>query len=646
MAVVWGLSGCAPEPQAEWVEQPAPSGPCYEANLADGLSEDSTDELHDVFDCLNRTGSFDPLAELVDSLDSPTRSGEPAGVDLAHALVALADQDIDALALAGQGVDLLQDESHPVPQLLRVSVELLYGASWTRLSAGDVRLNAESSLDGGALRPLFPSLRFAAGALLDDNLVGAQALGDALASDAAKDLVYTGAAMAESQDRTLQGVLPDLPLHLGQAIERSRDASNDRWSGASGDSMRDIADALFVRTGNDGRMAIEHMADPLRGMLADYGLRGRIRFAVAQLDNGNHLDPLPPQLLYLAQVDAEGGTLQAGEDSALVALLRLLRDANTPMQCSLDLWVTSLDIDLGNLSVSLLETLAQQDPDTVETGVGLLGTVIGWSFSRSTLESIADSGVCPTLDRQMVADLESVDRFNDPETRDLLVALLALLEATYNDGDSHVPELVDVLATAYDFGAAQPLEEVLRDIGTHAIAYDLLELVPVILEPRAYIDESGFPDAIEPVDFEALWNIAEVVFTPRASGRTGVEEVAPALRAVLQQDGTWQAIGHVGALLQSGDAQTGEVAQLLPALVRTDPDLNLLDTLATLVGEPTVVAPLLRVVETPTVLDAAGSAELDAEGPLPFYARLVIGGTLDDALAWVDWIIDLLDDEG
>ena len=35
-------------------------------------------------------------------------------------------------------------------------------------------------------------------------------------------------------------------------------------------------------------------------------------------------------------------------------------------------------------------------------------------------------------------------------------------------------------------------------------------------------------------------------------------------------------------------------------------------------------------------------AELSAEGPMPFYARLVTGGTLDALLAWVDWSLSLL----
>ena len=51
------------------------------------------------------------------------------------------------------------------------------------------------------------------------------------------------------------------------------------------------------------------------------------------------------------------------------------------------------------------------------------------------------------------------------------------------------------------------------------------------------------------------------------------------------------------------------------------------------------------LAEHPEVIDALGRAELADEGPLPFYARLVIGGTLDAALDMLDWALDLLQEE-
>ncbi|MCB9793236.1 MAG: hypothetical protein H6741_10960 [Alphaproteobacteria bacterium] len=56
----------------EWQNQPAEAG-LLQANLLDGLSEESTDELHAVCDCLHRTGSMEPLGNTVDALDAPAR---------------------------------------------------------------------------------------------------------------------------------------------------------------------------------------------------------------------------------------------------------------------------------------------------------------------------------------------------------------------------------------------------------------------------------------------------------------------------------------------------------------------------------------------------------------------------------------------
>lgn len=635
------LSACAPADEGvEWQNQPAEAGPCYEANLLDGLSEESTDELHAVYDCLNRTGLMNPLGNTVDALDAPTRGGDPAGIELARLVNGLVGTDIDLLGLAGLGVDLLASDEEPVRAFAEISVELLYGTSYQQLTSGAVNLQAGSALDAGLVRPLLPGLRDAAAVILDGDLKAATLVGEALGSDATLRVAHSASAMVEAPE--LSGTLSDIPLHLGQAIAAAQDGSNDRWEGASGDSLRDLADKLLVETGNDGRLALEHIADPLRLMLADDALKRRVEGAVIGLEQGGHLRNLPPQLLYLASVDVDGGSLSRGEDSALVALLRLIHDANTPMVCTIDVFVTDIEVDLGNLSVSLLETLAQQDPDTVEGGVDLLGTVIGWSLSQSILDATASSGICPVLDAQMVSDLDAVDRLNDPSAGDLLVVLLDLLEATYGPGQSRVPELVDVLATLHAFDATRPVEELLRDVGTGALVYDLLELVDPLLHPNDYLDTSGFPAGVQPLDFDAVWEMLGQAFTPRSSGLTAVEELAPALQAVLLRDSSWQAIDNAGTLLRRADARTSQAAQLLPSLLALDPELSAARDLAPLLSEPDLAGPLLRIVETNDVIDAVAEAEITTEGPMPWYSRLVVSGTLDAALAWVDWTFALI----
>lgn len=633
---------CTPAPSAGWTDQLAPAGPCYAVNLLDGLSEASTQELHDTYTCLNRQGLLTAFGGLDAAMDAPTRSGDPAGVELARGLNAALGQDLDVFGLFGTAREALELEGAPLERLVRAGVELLYARSWEQLRSGTVSLQPASSLDAGVIRPLLPAVRSMAGVALDDQAALDALVDDALDSAALLPLVHTAAALGQPKDAQLDQTLEQLPAHLGEAIERARDATNDRWAESSGDSLRDLAQKLLVDTGNDGRVALEHLADPLRELLPDTGLRARVRGAVAQLDREDRLEPLPAQLLYLAQVDVDGGSLSGGEDSALVALLRLVHDADGPMRCSVDLIVTELTLDIDNLAVELLETLAEQDPDTVEGGVGLLGAVLGWGVSESVLNSVADSGVCDILDRQLVSDLGAIDRFNDPQSADLLVALLDVLGAFADGEPSRVPELVDVLSTVYAFGAAEPLEEVLRDLGTAELVYDALELLPVLLTPEAYLDRGGLPPGVDLLDFEALWDLLGGLVALRGSGQSAVEELSPLLRAAMAQEGTWTALGNLAGLLQRADSEAAHLGDALPGLLALDPELALLQELAPALVDPAVLTPLLRVAESPEVMDALGQAELTAEGPLPFVARMVVGDTWEALLAWLDLALGAL----
>lgn len=626
------LLACSTAPTSSaWLDQVEPGGPCYAANLLDGLSEQNTDELHAVFDCLNRQRAFDPLAATVDSLDTPTRSGDPAGVDIAIALNGAGEQDIDVFGAAGLALDLL--ETGELPFWADLTAELLYGKSIATLQSGAVDLRAGSALDRGVVRPMLPALRAAAGATLDNDMDPLRVVADVLESPRTDSVVHSLAAAVD----THPGVR-DLPADLGDAIDRSRDASNDRWSDASGDSMRDLADALLVETGNDGRIALEHLADPARVLLADDQLRARLETVLTRLETQDRLRQLPPQLVYLTEVDANGQPLSGSSDPALVALLRLVERGNGPMTCSLDLWVTELSVTIDNLAVEILAVLAEQDPETVDTGVGILGAVLGWDFSQSVLYSIADAEVCDPLDRQMVDDAQALDRFNDAATGDLLYALLWTLQAFHEVDTSRLPELVDLLATVRNFEADLPLEELLRDIGTSALVYDLLAGLPILIDG----DVGPLPDSVDPLDFDMVWAIARDAFDNGAGGTSPVQELAPVLQALIAHDGTWQAVGNLATLLQAQDANTANALEHVPVLVDLDPELDVIHGLAPVVGDERLSRPLTRVFETPEVVDALGAAELTDEGPLPFYGRLVVGGTLDAMLELVDWTLGLL----
>ena len=628
------LLACSPEGQTDWGAQREANGPCYRANLVDGLDETSTDELHDVYACLNQQDNLAPLAGLDQSMDATASSGDPVGLELARGVNRLPDHDLDVWDFAETGLAFVQsDEMVPV---VEISVELLYARPYSQLDG--VELKSGAALDAGVLPPALPVLRHSAAAILDEDLEPLHVMSDALEAPEFDQMAHTLAHL--QQCPTTTEIVTALPESLGDAIDETRDASNDHWPDASGDSFRDMAESLLVTTGNDGRIALEHLADPARVILEDEQTRDRVLDAILTLEDEGRLDSLPPELLYLTTVNADGQPLQAGQDSALVALIRLAHDANGEMTCSLDLWVTQLSVTLPNLSVSLLELVARTDPALVDGGVDLMGTLLGFGLSKSVMREIARSGLCDVFDEQVADDLDAVDRFNDPGAGDLLVTFHELLEALYEGDESRIPELVDILATTHAFGASNPIEEVVKDVGTRPLVYSVLDLVPAFRDPEAACG----PMERDPMTLTGLWDVAAAAVRLE-NGASDIERLAPVLQAALAQEETYVVLGNAAGLLQHNAAVTPTFMALVPGLLELDPELELMRQLVPVLRDDGTTAPLLMVAESPEVIDALGRAELAEEGPLPFYARLVIGGTLDAALDMLDWALDLLQEE-
>jgi hypothetical protein len=618
-----------------------PSGPCWTVDLGDGLDDGSAVELQTLFACIDRDGALRPLAPLVDRLDTPDRSGVELGADVALVVNRLPDLDIDIWGLAGTALDLLSAEEPVVEPILELGVELLYGRPWGTVRS-DVGLADPAELEQGVVAPILPLLGPTATVLLDD-APGIPALLATGANDPAlADALCTLVGIAETSDPEVRAIADRFMADLGTALALSRDPWNDRWRDATGDSARDLVSALLGAEDEDGRTFLDGAREPLGTILDDTPLQYRIEDALASAVAGDHVDPLPLQLRYLVETAVEGGQIGPGDDSALLGFLRLLDQANQPMQCSLDLWVTDLEIDLGNLSVAVLRALARIDPETTRTGVSLLGTVLGWDLSRATLDLIADSGVCPVLDRQLVGDLQAVDRLNDPEVGDLLVVTLDLLAAFVDSGtdEDRIPELVDVLAQAHASGLVPPLEELLRDVGDSALLGDVTAAVPVILDPSPLAVDTC-PTGSSPLDFPGLWGLARVMLVG-GSEPAVLDTLAPAASVWVEDDATWTALENLSTLLAADGSRVRELPDMSARLLAADPDLAIIRDLAPILQDPSLSQPVLRLAESPVLAEELGRTELDAEGPLPFFARLVTGGTLDVALRTIDLVIGWL----
>lgn len=642
LAVLGGCGFAASAPS--WEDQLAPSGPCYEADLSDGL--DAPAELHTVFACLNRTGALDAARPIDAALDAPTRDGAApeatvggvAAAWVVEAAGAAEGASLSALVEAARDLVAAPEEWR---WALEAGLELLYARPYDGLTVEG--LAAPSALEAGLIAPLSPAAGHAAGAILDDDLAPLGPARDLLRSEALVSLAWSAALLPHSDDPALQALAEGWPQAAARLIRDSADTSNNRHPG-SGDSLRDLAEAALIQTGNDGRPALAHLSDPLLPILADPGMAPRLEGWIAsELALGN-LQQVPAQLLYLASVDGGGGALSEGEGSALAAMVRLLARADQPVRCEteiLGIWPVSIEVD--NLSVRILELLADQDPGNVEGAVALLSVMLGADWlTGPILEAVPD--YCPALDDQMISDLYALDRLTDGPAHGLVHALVTGLQAL--DAGGHTAGVVDLLSTAWAFDLVPPVEELLRDQVGGPLLEELMAALPslVALDDRlgGLPEAALLPPGVELPDTGALLRWMLAILSPDAEGRTPLDRLGPPLQAVLAQEGSWEALAHLADLLEAPGSRTAGLLDRLLPLVEADPSLSWAPGLADTLEDPALVRPALVLLESEALRGAALTTSLTEEGPAPFLARLVVGGTLDVLVATLDLLLDLL----
>ncbi len=626
------VGGCA-TPQNHWSDQLEPGGPCHRVNLLDGLDASSTDEIRDTYDCLNQSGNLAPLQVAVDALEDPSRLGIAGGREAAAWVNALTEETVDLLSLAGTLADWLSSGEAPLVTLVELGAEIIYGKPFETLAADEADLSSQAALDAGIFRPLIPVLSAAATAVLDGNLEPVEILHEGLGSDMAISAFHTLGALVESD--VGQDLVIHLPGNLGNALDDVRDGSNDRWSGSTGDSLRDLMDQALTGTNSVGLGIGELSGNALRTLLSDSSLGPRMESALTELQAGDHIDEIPLQLLHFTRVDAQGGPLSSGEDSALVSMLRVLDAGNGPMTCSI-IGFSVLSFD--NLAVTLLEGIARLGSGATVSAVGLLGSnLLNYDLLAQAAEN---SSICSGITGQMVRDMEAIDRFNDPEVGDLLEVLHGVLQALYGPGTSRVPQLVDLIAAINSVGASPPLEEVLRDLGDGQLARDLIGMVPVILSPADYLDTAGFPAGVGPLDFDAVWDALGEMVALRTSGNSALDALGPVMEVALLHENTWDALNNAAPLLKLDNARIHTIIEFMPTLLDWDAEMEVLGKLTDPLLKPGVVAPLLRVVEMPSVAEALASAD-EGASPLAFGGALLVEGTLQTLLLLVDDLLDL-----
>lgn len=614
-----------------WFSELVPDSPCYRVDLMDGVDEASTTELHDLYDCLDQGGMLASLQPLDTDLDFDTRSGDPIGIELARVLNHLPEVDIDPFAIGGVLLDALNAPDRPVDELLDTATEAIYG--WRTAEVRDQSLQRDDpvALQAGLLAPLRPVLPVAATALLADGTGALDLAGDTLADPEAGEWLLTVSSVLSSEEPAIRQPLDPLLADLGVMVRETRTPGNDRWEAASGDSLRDVADFFVVRD----NPVVDEISPAVADMLGDDVVLDALVPMIDELAAGDHLVPLPPEIGWLASVDTDGSPLTPAELSALTRFVRLLADNNHEVDCQ----ILFFRWQLPNLAVSTLELIADMEPGEVVDLASVIESLTGNFVGELAFE--AAIATCPTISPTAYDDLQVLETIQMPESEDVLVAFVALLQVLKHGQQDHIPAFADMAEALYDAGGLEPGEELIRDIAREKALTDVLTVLPVLVHPEEHGITAGGAPANDLADLLGIVRWAFVV--DPETGLTGFQRTRPWMAPVLGEDGTWVTIGNLARTLDTPGTQLSRSLDLIPVLVDLDPDLVLLDQIATVLHDEELSLPLLRLLERDELIDdaLADHPPPDAidEVPLAFGGRLLLTGALEDVLRLVDLVI-------
>ena len=618
-----------------------PSGFCHEVNLLDGLDPTGGVELTNTFHCLNQQGSLSPLETSVSGLQQPARDQELGAVHLSRGVNRLLEADLNAFELAGTLLDWMEADAPLFQETLRILVELIYASPYTVLE-GQPAPASQADLDGGAIIPVLGGLREGLIAALDDDLRPLDTLDAVLYSPRTTEAIYTLSALTQSTDEAYRHRMNDVLSDLGAAITASRSPENNRTSQGTEESLRDLATALLLNRDELSRSAVELADQSIGAVFSDISARKRVLDALQGLQERDALRTLPLQLRYFGDIPADGGSFGPGVDSALVSLMRLIHNANTSVKCEVNWGIGSYSIDLGNLSVALLEAIAELDPEVSTESVDIMGRILGLPLTGTILDLIAALGVCPVLDAQFVDDLQSIDRLNDAAAGDLLLVLVEVLKAMGEGSNSRIPEMVDLLSIPHAVDASIPLEEALRDLGGSPLLETVAASLGPLLAPEDFLDSSDFPEDLEVLNFERIWDIVGAAFEIGENGQSPLSTTLPLIQAVVADPDTWTGLYALGELLTDSRSELQDSLSLLPTLLSLDPELRVTKQIAGIFFDRETAQHFALVLEIPELYSAVSTSTEEAPGPLVFFAELQLSGTLAHLLGTIDRTIGLL----
>lgn len=628
------LAGCSfGDQDSSWEEQLEPSGPCWEVNLVDGLDSSNTDELHSLFQCLNQTGNFDALTGLDDAMDTPDRDGVPLGMTVIELSNNLPTSGYDVFGIAGKLIEIIETYQSDTDLFLESTVEMIYGVPYHHIDES-FELGANGALQQGPAVAFIEMMGDIATVVLDEGQDVPDELVAISESSFGQNGICTLAGLVHTDDTELREVAERMVPAIADAWIRSNNTDNNLWNGSTGNSIRDLIEATHI---TDETSFFDVVRTPMTSILADSRVQEATKQVLLEAAQDGDLAHLPTQVLYLANVDNSGIPLTSSSStgvSALQAGARLIANSNTELTCE----VLGFELEFDNMATAILRELAERDSDDVTEGLELLSSLLGSRLTQAIIEEIADSGVCPAIDRQMLSDLEVINRLQDPAVGNLVVVVHGMLDAVYDQGNyNRLPEVVDLISAVHEEGLSKPIDEVLRDVASTSLSQDISTWIATLNDP-SMLEVESCPDGATPYDFDQIWNKAKD-FTAASDTDSPLWPIAIHL---LQDDKTWNFIDRSSALAIQDEAS---IHALPKVVVEVFADQNVRDVQSTLlppINDPNLWKPFLRIAESSSVRDAMIRPSSEVEGPLPFIARLITSDTVTVMLQTIELILDSL----
>lgn len=627
---------------ADYAEPQSGSGPCFEADLSDGIADG--DEVMVLFQCFNQYGAFDELEPLVDYLtDSEIL---PDLLDAANEMMGT----FDVVAGLEIAVKLLADEDAPLSRASRLYTEavdeglVVPGMGVAREAASEI-MDCEEEADPLVCNPL----RLARHLL--DTEVPDQAVRvlDAITAGVSEDDLT---AMAEGTATLLYQTSTVYPGHEGNSndllavgrflLDENPALEGERDGGACGDPLDiDV----------DEPTPIAHMLPYLQYLLSgdidgdgasdpdpdDDDLLAALAPKIARLYDDGTLEGIPDELVYLFTHDSDGNDVGWTGENILDELMSVTEDLGTDpaMLCE--------EMELGDDTATTLE-FALDTADQLYLNGADVGEIVTKLEEMVGLICDGDdsSAICALAGKAIPPVTALVD--NAPNLASAALPLVYVLHQTVD-----IQQLIPMAGLLGDLdlmGQTRDMTVVALQSGTlsHTMA-----VVPVLIDPEmGRLTPAGR-------DAGALLAFLLTPWDPDGERREIVPLVVPLqmARGLLYPKypnaDLDPLLGNLGRLML--DEDSGLHADKLSALLDDlsaamgDQDVDMIEQATKILDNEALWTSALKLAEDRNLIDLL-TPIVGRPGASWYLYDLIDDGTLDRILTYVAGLTDLLVDNG